>query len=182
MYAIANAPADFSTARLHLRKPRLEDARLIFDTYASDPEIPRFASWKAHANASQTRAFLQSCLTDWSDRTAYPYVIELLSDPAGPVGMIHMHAHPHSMSFGYVIARKFWNNGYASEALCGLVDWSLEQKHIFRASALCDVDNAASARVMEKAGMSFEGILRRYSIHPNISVEPRDCRVYARVT
>jgi RimJ/RimL family protein N-acetyltransferase len=62
------------------------------------------------------------------------------------------------------------------------VDWSLEQKHIFRASALCDVDNAASARVMEKAGMSFEGILHRYSIQPNISVEPRDCRVYARVT
>lgn len=182
MHATANAPPDFSTARLHLRKPRLEDARLIFDIYASDPEIPRFASWKAHTKASQTRAFLQSCLADWSDRTAYPYVIELLSDPAGPVGMIHMHAHPHRMGFGYVIARKFWNNGYASEALCRLVDWSLEQKHIFRASALCDVDNGASARVMEKAGMSFEGILRRYSIQPNISLEPRDCRVYARVT
>jgi [ribosomal protein S5]-alanine N-acetyltransferase len=34
---------------------------------------------------------------------------------------------------------------------------------------------------MEKAGMTLEGTLRRWFVHPNISPEPRDCRVYARV-
>jgi len=34
---------------------------------------------------------------------------------------------------------------------------------------------------MEKAGMTFEGVLRQYFVHPNISSEPRDCRMYAKV-
>lgn len=41
------------------------------------------------------------------------------------------------------------------------------------------LDNPASARVMEKAGMKFEGLLRRYMVHPNINEEPRDCLMYA---
>lgn len=36
-----------------------------------------------------------------------------------------------------------------------------------------------SARVMEKAGLVREGILRRWLIHPNISGYPRDCYSYA---
>ncbi len=34
---------------------------------------------------------------------------------------------------------------------------------------------------MEKAGMTFEGVLRRYSVHPNRSPEPRDVLLYAKV-
>jgi len=52
---------------------------------------------------------------------------------------------------------------------------------IYRVFATCDVDNPASAKVMEKAGMKYEGLLRRYMIHPNVSEEPRDCLMYARV-
>jgi RimJ/RimL family protein N-acetyltransferase len=40
---------------------------------------------------------------------------------------------------------------------------------------LCDVDNLASARVLEKVGMQREGLLRRQIVHPNISDEPGDC-------
>jgi hypothetical protein len=50
---------------------------------------------------------------------------------------------------------------------------------IFRVWALCDVDNLASARVMEKVGMQREGILRRWILHPNLSDEPRDVYCYS---
>ncbi len=95
--------------------------------------------------------------------------------------MIHLHKRPHRVEFGFVIARPFWGQGYMTEALSTLVDWSLDQPQIWRASAFCDIDNLASARVMEKAGMIFEGILRRFFVHPNISGEPRDCRMYSKV-
>jgi RimJ/RimL family protein N-acetyltransferase len=36
-------------------------------------------------------------------------------------------------------------------------------------------------RVMEKAGMEYEGILKRWLVNPNISKIPRDCHVYAKV-
>ena len=59
------------------------------------------------------------------------------------------------------------------------MDWIKQQPGVFRFSAVHDVDNPASGRVMEKAGMAFEGIMRRAAIHPNISDEPRDVALYA---
>lgn len=37
------------------------------------------------------------------------------------------------------------------------------------------------ARVMEKAGLVRESRLRRYAINPNVSLEPTDALLYARV-
>jgi RimJ/RimL family protein N-acetyltransferase len=67
------------------------------------------------------------------------------------------------------------------EAARAIVDWGLSQNAIFRIWALCDVDNLASARVMEKIGMEKEGILRRCIIHPNVSDDPRDVYCYSMV-
>jgi RimJ/RimL family protein N-acetyltransferase len=53
------------------------------------------------------------------------------------------------------------------------------QNAIYRVWATCDVENLASAHVLEKAGMQKEGILRRYILHPNISPEPRDSYCYS---
>jgi len=47
--------------------------------------------------------------------------------------------------------------------------------------AVHDVENEASGKVMLKLGMEYEGTIRRFSIHPNISVEPRDAKMYSSV-
>lgn len=172
-------PVEVHTTRLFLRKPRLEDSVQLFRAYTSDAETVRFTPWKVHESADETLKFLRSCLEEWANGTGFPYVIELASVLSGPVGIIHFHNRGHLAQFGYGIARPYWGQGYMTEALSTLVDWSLDQPEIWRASGFCDVDNLASARVMEKAGMAFEGVLHRFSVHPNISREPRDCRIFA---
>jgi [ribosomal protein S5]-alanine N-acetyltransferase len=67
-----------------------------------------------------------------------------------------------------------------TEALSEVADWAMRQGDIWRIGAVCDVENLASARVMEKSGLEREGILRRWLVHPNISPEPRDCFSYAK--
>jgi RimJ/RimL family protein N-acetyltransferase len=62
-----------------------------------------------------------------------------------------------------------------------VLDYAFENPAMYRVWAVCDAENIASARVMEKAGMSFEGVFRRYQVHPNLSQEPRDARCYALV-
>ena len=84
-------------------------------------------------------------------------------------------------SFAYHLARSEWDQGYATEAARALVDWALSQRRVFRVWTVCDVDNAASVRVLEKLGMVREGVLKRWGIHPNISLEPRDYYCYALV-
>ena len=72
-----------------------------------------------------------------------------------------------------------WGNGYATEALSAVICAGLALPQILRVTGLCDVENIASIRVMRKAGMVQEGVLRRYAIHPNISREPRNVYSFA---
>lgn len=85
----------------------------------------------------------------------------------------------HRVSVGYVLARAAWGQGYASEALRAVIEASWADPRVFRIWAVCDVDNPASARVMEKAGMRREGRMARYVVHPNVSDEPRDAYLHA---
>jgi len=95
--------------------------------------------------------------------------------------MIEVHVRPQrfKVTLGYGLAHLHWGKGYMTEAVCVLVEWALSEPEIYRVEAFCDVDNIGAARVMEKAGMQREGMLRRYLLHPNTSDEPRDAYMYA---
>lgn len=168
-----NPPKTIETQRLRLRKPRPADAEVIFREYASDPEVTKYVSWKAHRSAAETRAYVQTCLAGWEARKVFHWIIER-KDDRHLMGMITARVDDHRWELGYVLSRSNWGSGYMTEAVKGVIDWALKQPGIFRIWAVCDVDNLASARVMEKAGMQREGRLRRWSVHPNISPQPRD--------
>jgi RimJ/RimL family protein N-acetyltransferase len=104
-----------------------------------------------------------------------------LPDPDGVVGMLALRPEGHRASLGYVLARPYWGRGLMTEAVTAVVDWAIAQPAVHRVWAVCDVDNAASARVLEKAGMQREGVLRRWLVHPGAGSTPRDCLCYARV-
>ena len=97
------------------------------------------------------------------------------------VGSLAARNRTHGMNIGYLLARDCWGRGYMVEALEPVTRWSLSQPSIERVWATCDVDNVASARVLEKAGFEFEGILRRWESHPNAGPERRDARCYSKV-
>ncbi len=82
---------------------------------------------------------------------------------------------------GYSLARAQWGCGYATEALRAVAAWVLQQPEIFRLWAVCDIENVASARVLEQVGMQREGVLRKWIRHPNRDAVPRDCLCYALV-
>jgi len=171
-------PENFNTQRLILRTPTLQDAAQIFQNYANDKLVTRYLHWQPHASIEMTRNFLKRCINVWKAGTAFPWVITL-KDSLQVIGMIELRIDEHRADLGYVLARDYWEQGYASEAAQLVADWAIAQPSIYRVWAVCDVDNHASARVLEKIGMQREGMLRRWLFHPNIDKEPRDCFVYA---
>ncbi len=69
-----------------------------------------------------------------------------------------------------------------TEALTEVTRWALSQYGIWRLVVrLRRRERRVRARDAEKAGLSREGLLRRWIIHPNLSDEPRDCFVLAKV-
>jgi ribosomal-protein-alanine N-acetyltransferase len=174
------APAVIETNRLRLRAPRLEDADEIFARYAQDAEVTRYLTWRPHTSVEPVREFLRGLLTLREQGAVLPWVVERRAD-GRLLGAMDLRLQGFRAEIGYALARDAWGQGFASEAAWALVDWALRQPGLYRVWAVCDVDNPASGRVLEKAGMVREGLLRRWSMHPNVSDEPRDCWCYARV-
>jgi [ribosomal protein S5]-alanine N-acetyltransferase len=174
-------PDEFETNRFLLRRVNVADAKSIFVSYAGDPEVTRFLGWKPHSSEHATAAFLEVAVSEWDQGKGFPVVASRREQPAELIGMFHPRLNGHCVRYGYVLRASVWGKGIASEVMTYLVDHALSHPEIFRAEAFCDVDHAASARVMEKAGMRREGILRRYLRHPNIADAPRDCAIYSKV-
>jgi [ribosomal protein S5]-alanine N-acetyltransferase len=172
-------PEIFETQRLLLRVPKLSDAQRVF-LYASDAETVRYLSFERHDSIKGVEIFLETCLEAREKAETFEYAI-CLKNTAELIGMISIRDVPSfNPCFGYVLMKPYWGNGYVSEALSMLMSWAWAQPHIYRLWAFCDVDNPASARVMEKVGMIKEAVLKRWHMAPNISDEPRDCLVYAK--
>lgn len=161
-----------------LRRPRFSDAAAIFDAYAGDAEVARFVRWRPHTSVEETERYVAGCVAAWDGGSRFPWAIELM-EGGGPLGMVELRVEGFKADVGYVLARPFWGRGLATEAVRPVVGWALAQPGIYRVWALCDTENVASARVLEKAGMTREGLLRRYVVHPNVGDEPRDSYCYA---
>ncbi len=173
-------PGVIETERLLLRQPRMSDAGDVFANYASDPEVTRHMTWRPYNDQNEVATFLQSRLVRWQSGEEYSWVLTLPRDDRA-IGMIGCRARDHSADIGYVLGRTYWSRGYTTEAARAIVERASRIETIYRLWAVGDVENKASARVLEKVGMRREGILGRYIVHPNVSLEPRDCFVYAKV-
>ena len=173
-----NPPEQIQTERLLLRKSRMDDAPVIFETYAQDLEVTRYLVWQPHKDLQETEQFLLACGQLWRTGKDFAYAITLKENDA-LIGMFGLHPMNVKLEVGYVLARQHWGQGYMTEVLHAVIDWAFAQPDIFRVQAICDVENFGSARVMEKVGMVREGMVRRYVLHPNISDEPRDVYMYA---
>jgi [ribosomal protein S5]-alanine N-acetyltransferase len=171
-------PERLETERLILRPITRSDAPAIFSSYAQDPKVAHYVTWRPHQRLSDTETYIARCLAAPVDR-ARTYVLVGRAE-SRLIGAFHLRRpEPHRVDCGYVLARPLWRRGLMTEALAAATHWAISEPDIWRIGAVCDTENLASARVMEKAGLAREGILRRWLVHPNVSPEPRDCFSYA---
>ena len=167
------------TARLVLRAPEPEDADAIF-AYASDPKVTRFLSWPRHTSIDATKAFLAHAAAEWARSPVGPLVIVARAggEVIGSTGLGF--DTPSRATTGYVLARPHWGKGFASEALAAVVELAAREG-VQQLDALCHVDHPASARVLERCGFTFEGVLGKHLVFPNLEDRTaQDVRCYTR--
>ena len=152
----------------------------MYRAYATDSEVTRYLSWRPHANVSETESFLELVETWWEEGREYTWAIETL-DTSNLIGSIGIRNMGSTRQVGYVLARPYWGQGFMTEALVRVIEIAMETPEVFRFEGFCTVENLASARVMEKAGMTYEGTLRRFAVVPNLGPEPLDSKCFAKV-
>lgn len=152
-------PFPIETPRLQLREFRIADEAAIH-SYAGDPEVTRYTSWGPN-DAAQTRAVLEVWLaaqTQWP-RFSISLAVELKAERhvIGEIGFASIDPHTGTGTFGYVLHRAYWGQGYATEASRALLAFGFATLGLHRITATCDIENKASCRVLEKLGMRREG-------------------------
>ena len=171
------------TPRLRLRAPQPGDEALVFERWARDAELLRYLGWRAHAQPEATRRMLAWDSARWLKRSACTWL--LIHGEDGPVGQVQLVAQSFEAPvfhwrLGYLLARSWQGRGLMREAVAAVLDHAFAQPPVWRVDALCDVDNAASLRLLESIGLRREGCLAAHTLHPNVGPEPRDVWVYAR--
>ena len=156
------------TERLILRKFKLEDAEGMFNNWATDPEVNKFLSWPLHKNIEETKKIITNWINEYNNGS-YNWIVELKEnhEVIGSIceeGKSDKHK---TISLGYCYGSKFWNKGYASEALRKVIEYLLNEKEYYLVIANHRSSNPASGRVMQKAGMKYDGILRERRIDPD---------------
>lgn len=152
-----------STARLRLREFEEEDWRAV-QAYQNDPLYLRYTPW-TYRTDEDVREFVRM-FSDWREerpRYRYQFAIELSDSHTliGNCGIRSAHAHPWEANIGYELASSHWGYGYATEVALALLEFGFTELRLHRIYAHCVVENTASAHVLEKIGMRYEGCLRQ---------------------
>lgn len=172
-------PDTLKSDRLLMRRYQITDSPAIFE-YASDREVTRYMDWPTHSSVTESNQFVQSTINDWQQGVQFSWAITNKADGM-LIGGLGCSCPTHRCSFGYVLRQDVWGFGFATEASSALIEWLSSLEQLKRIWATCDIENPASARVLEKLSLEKEGILRSWSIRPNLPGSPaRDSFCYSK--
>lgn len=150
------------TERLILRKITQKDAEDIH-AYASNEEVTTYVTWENHKTLDDTRAFINYALMQYENKQVAPWGIEYKENGKliGTIDFVSWQVEDHVAEIGYVLAPEYWGKGIMTEAANEVIAFGFNKMDVVRIQAKCFVENHGSARVMEKIGMSLEGIMRK---------------------
>ncbi|MFO0266541.1 MAG: GNAT family N-acetyltransferase [Cyclobacteriaceae bacterium] len=170
-------PERMESERLWITRLRYEDAEEIFYAYASKPEATRYVSWPTHESVEDTRSFLAYARAAWERGSDYSFSLRIKSTNRliGSIGLIHDEG---KIQFGYILSPQQWGMGYATEACRTVLAVIRSLPGIYRISTFVDVENMASVRVLQKAGLVQEARLEKWFRFVNQGGQPKDCLLF----
>lgn len=180
-----NGALHLRTARLELRRITPDDGPWLVEL-DEDPRVRRYVGAYPPKSLAEMIAGPLARQLGWherSDELGFWKVVPRDGDPdtARGLGWVAFRPCPwaddplgtelqQTLEVGWRFMPEAWGNGYANEAAAELMERGFRELGVPRACACAEPENAASIRVMERLGMSFE----RKFVHPSGG----DCVLY----
>ncbi len=148
---------------IRLRPHADADIPAIVDA-CRDPEIPRWTRVPDGYTERDARKWFGA-----QDRKrAAAESLELLivdvetDELLGSIGLVDIDADERVGDLGYWLAPQARGRGIMTRAIRLISRWTFETLPVDRISIVADVDNGPSRRVAERAGFTYEGVLRSF--------------------
>ncbi|MDD3242112.1 MAG: GNAT family N-acetyltransferase [Eubacteriales bacterium] len=141
-----------TTQRLVIRRFTADDWQDLYD-YLSKPEVVKYEPYEPMT--------LEECKEQAVWRAGQEsFWAVCLKDTGKVIGNLYFQRqepeHWRTWELGYVFNDDFWGHGYATEAAQALVEYAFTHWRMHRLIAMCNPDNAASWKLMERLGMRRE--------------------------
>jgi [ribosomal protein S5]-alanine N-acetyltransferase len=165
------------TDRLTLRPFEMSDAPAVA-AICADKDIAANTLFVPHPYAlTDAESWLQKHQESFDSGRDVQFAITLTptKELIGAMGLVIERAHDRA-ELGYWIARPHWSRGYASEAARAAIRYGFETAGLNRINAYHYIRNPASGRVLQNAGLRYEGLLRQ---HIKKWGQYEDCAFYA---
>jgi RimJ/RimL family protein N-acetyltransferase len=144
-----------NTSRLVLRTYRRDDLPLYADLNA-DPEVTRYLGGPLTRDGSDA-------IAEWAQGSHEREGIGLLAierrdDAAflGMCGLHHFEPYPDEVEVAWRLAKRYWGNGYATEAAEAWLDHGFSVMGLPRVISVTQPENRRSLAVMGRLGMTFD--------------------------
>ena len=150
------------TQNLILRKIQNGDYKPAFKNYCSDEDVTDYVLWEVHKNEEETKELFSLWMNTYDEEDTYKWVI-VYKENNEVIGMID--AFKRLMKYdtaeiGYCLGKGYWNKGLMTEALKEVIRFMFEECGAETIYAEYLENNPASGKVMQKAGMTYDGRFR----------------------
>lgn len=151
------------TERLILRRYTVDDARQMYDHWASDPEVTEYLTWQPHASVDVTRQLLEQWEKSYERPDTYHWglVLKSTGELIGDIAVMRIDEDIREAELGWCMGKRWWGQGLMPEAGRAMLKYLFEVAGFNRVSAKHDRENPKSGRAMQKLGMTCEGTRRQ---------------------
>ncbi len=154
----------FETARLICRRFIKEDYEDMFKNWASNPNIQFEYGEPVYSTISQVKDLLSQYVDSYQNLDFYRWAIveKSSNENIGQIAFCRVYSDCKTAEIEYCIGEPFWGNGYAGEALAGLIDFTFRNTDFLKLEAYYRSENIKSGKVLEKSQMHITDTVERF--------------------
>jgi RimJ/RimL family protein N-acetyltransferase len=162
------------TERLIIRKFTPEDAPKLIEL-RSDPDVHKYLGGTRMQNPEAIAKRIQFYI-DCYDKYGFGMCAMIWKATGEMIGWSGLQPLQDTgkIEVGYGMAKEFWRKGIGYECARAWLEYGFTKANLEKIYAIAVPENVGSWRIMEKLGMTFEGIEQHYDLDTKIYLITKD--------
>ena len=165
------------TERLILRPFNLDDTVAVFEGWESDPDVAKYMFWTSHNDIEKTKEWIAFEMGQIEKEDWYRFaLVQKETNELIGTALIYYEDEVQCWEIGYNLGKKYWGNGYATEAMKKVILFAIEELKLSEIVGRYAKENPASGNVMRKLGFQYEKDIPYECNEGSVKCEGIQCR------
>ena len=144
---------EIKTERLIIKSPQMDDAVQLTELINDKSVVKWLSDIPFPYTVRHAEEFIERSQEKALKNESYNFMIFQKNKMLGGIGLTEFRNQ--SCELGYWLGKKYWRNGFATEAVTGMLDFGFIQLNLIEIFASYKIGNEGSKRVLTKCGFQF---------------------------